>query len=900
MSSINFDNVYLLLIAIPLLVLFTVPFAIAVRKENRNGHNVASMVMHVAMAVLIAFSAAGTTVVSVLTETQVYVVADVSYSAEQNLDKIDESIGKLKNNLPRNSKLGTVCFAKDYEVLFAPGERVKSVKDSGVDISETNIKEALEYTGTLFKADAIKRIVLITDGLASDLRDDNALKRTVDTLKSRGVRVDAIYLDDNLPEGAKEVQVSGVDFTRSTYLNHEEKAVAYVRSSYSVYAYVSLYRNGVQAKREPVQLAAGNNGVTFHLNTTEAGDIDYEVRVEAEGDGYAGNNAFAFTQTVSDTVNVLLITDSPKDKEAAERLFGEKATIDSYVATAKVPDTVEELCRYDEIMLSNVDVRNFSHTERFVESLDQAVSFFGKSLVTFGNTFIQNNTDETLKKLEDMLPVRFGNNAQAPKMYTIVIDISRSMAFNYHLIVAKQAARNLLSFLQDDDYVSIVAFSGNSELPVPPQKVGENRGKIEEAINRLSVNQGTVIGAGLKMALKWTNDSRFREKQVMLISDGLDYVGAGASDGDPLTIVRQMKANNIVTSVLDVGRGGRDFSDPVAQNAKSLLESLAAVSGDKDAHYFYAATPEELDGVMFGEIADDLTKTEIDAPAFVSAQRRNDAVLKDISSDDLFDNYVGGFYANSPKASANTVLVAKYVPDATQSDVSADVPIYAYWGYGNGKVASFTSKLTGGGSNMPEWMDKWNKAGMMETFMNNVFETNLPAVKTDVPYTVNVSTQGKFARIEITPAVLHAGAKATVKVTVPGAEEIEDTFVYDAEGYFYEFALPATGEYKITTVYSYGGSDYAASADFKVSYLAEYDRFAIYDVSVLHKMVGGDGEVSTDGNLIIENDEKELGIYRFNLTVPLLIAAVVLWVADVVVRKLKWNDIKSLFVKVKK
>ena len=50
MSSINFDNPWLLLLAIPLAALFIVPFFIAIRKDNANGHNIASGVIHIIMA----------------------------------------------------------------------------------------------------------------------------------------------------------------------------------------------------------------------------------------------------------------------------------------------------------------------------------------------------------------------------------------------------------------------------------------------------------------------------------------------------------------------------------------------------------------------------------------------------------------------------------------------------------------------------------------------------------------------------------------------------------------------------------------------------------------------------------------------------------------------------------
>lgn len=114
MSSINLDNAYLLFLIIPLVLLFAVPFAVAVKKQNANGHNIASLALHIIIAVLIAFTAAGTTIITTVTETNVYVLADVSYSANKNLDTVDEYINRLGGSLPGNSKMGVICFGKDY------------------------------------------------------------------------------------------------------------------------------------------------------------------------------------------------------------------------------------------------------------------------------------------------------------------------------------------------------------------------------------------------------------------------------------------------------------------------------------------------------------------------------------------------------------------------------------------------------------------------------------------------------------------------------------------------------------------------------------------------------------------------------------------------------------------
>ncbi len=231
MSSINFDNPWLLLIFLPIAALFAVPFFIAVRKDNLNGHNVTSGIMHVVMALIIAFVAAGTSITVTSAQTDVYVLADVSYSATRNLDTVDDYISDLRGNLPPRSRMGVICFGRDYKLVSRLGEGLKSVKNSGVDDSGTDIAGVLNYAGSLFRNDVIKRLVLITDGKQTVGGDAAAVKRQVDALAERNIHVDAIYLDDNLKEDAREVQISDVSFSPSVCLNREEDAVLAVECS---------------------------------------------------------------------------------------------------------------------------------------------------------------------------------------------------------------------------------------------------------------------------------------------------------------------------------------------------------------------------------------------------------------------------------------------------------------------------------------------------------------------------------------------------------------------------------------------------------------------------------------------------------------------------------------------
>ena len=84
-----------------------------------------------------------------------------------------------------------------------------------------------------------------------------------------------------------------------------------------------------------------------------------------------------------------------------------------------------------------------------------------------------------------------------------------------------------------------------------------------------------------------------------------------------------------------------------------------------------------------------------------------------------------------------------------------------------------------------------------------------------------------------------------------------------------------------------------------IAYPSEYDSFALYDEGTLHKMIGANGNVYR-GSFEIVNDESEVGLYNVSLNMPLLITCVVLFAVDIAVRKLKWEDIKSLFKRRKK
>ena len=884
MINISFDNPYLLLLIIPLFAAILVPYFIAIRKENKSRAAVVGLVMHLVISLLIILAAAGMSNVTVITKTELYVVADVSYSADNSLDTVDRYIRDIEKNLPKNTEMGVVTFAKNYRLHTPLGEEITSVSESRVNRSSTDLVSALKYTNTLFSDNAIKKIVIITDGMFTDPDSTGKLAAMIADMKSEDVYIDAIYLDSNLSDGAKEIQVSSVDFADSVYKGREAVASILVESTFDTDVIITLTRNGIPYREKAVSLIFGYNVVNFNLDTAEPGEYTYEATVTSREDTSDKNNAMSFTQCVSDGLRILLITGDRSEINVVSELYGEGAEIDAYVQPAPagvnsfptpfhVPFTVEDLCWYDEIILSNVDVRAISNCDTFISSLDTVVSLYGKSLITAGNNKIQNAEGGSLKALEDLLPVRFGNDDSDPKLYTLVIDSSRSMEFrNFdYFRMAKLSASYLLDMLDEEDYFSIITFSGDVYNLVPPKKASEeNISEAVKIVNNLDVTQGTMRGSALEAALNMMSPLNFNEKQIMLISDGMSFEGGATLVDDPLAMADMLKANNITVSTLNAGNR--------EQLGITTMKNIASRGGGK---YYFCESSENLEDVMFNEIADDVTETEIVGRTEIIINRPSDSVLEGVSSLGPINGYV---YAKK-KAGAGTVLSTVYTKSGGGT---VEAPIYAYWSYGTGRVASLTTNLSG------NWIRGWNNEDG-RLFLKNIISSNIPEKRIDYPYTVSVDFDGRYSHIEIIPAVVNPDATVTVSVTLPDGSELGEVLTLDSYGYFYSAETGAVGKYTVNVTYNWSTKSYSSETYYDISYSPEYDSFAVSSPASLYAIMRDNGTVNEDSDVDLSNEEGKVATYVLKFAVPFMAIAALLYVVDTIIRKLQWADIQSLF-----
>ena len=530
----------------------------------------------------------------------------------------------------------------------------------------------------------------------------------------------------------------------------------------------------------------------------------------------------------------------------------------------------------------------------FVDSLNTVVSQFGKSLVTFGDLQLQNKMgadnaeeeqtpDAAVELFKGMLPIEFGNDNQDGKLLTIVLDTSRSMEQASKYAKAKEVSIGLLEMLTEQDRFAIVTFWGdNNVLQQPVKATKENIEKAIKEVEDVQAKQGTLIGEALNAAFKLIAKEPLKNKQIMLVTDGASW-GQASAEMNPPKIIENMRSAGIVTSVVNL------CNDVEKPPNKTKIEEMGKAGG---GNVYYISGNSAAD-IMLAEIADDVGEKIIEIPTQVNVALRGDELLDGVKQ----TLSVNGFVNNTAKADATTVLTAQYSPIGTGK---VDVPIYAYKDYrdSDGRVSSFTSKFA--------WIDhwkengEWTKDGAGGQLLSNIFKANTPKQKTESPFDVQITYDGTNANVSLYPSRLRPDAVVGIEVSIPNVEETQkETLYFQTNGYSYDFKTPTTGKYTIKMTYTYAGApeQEPISVFFDIAYSPEYDAFQAYDPADIHRFIRHRGQITTDGTVDLSNDGGEVATYTIDFTIPFAIAVVVLFVIDIMIRKLKWSDVKGLFKK---
>ena len=871
MNNIRIENPWLLFVAIPLVIAVLVGFFLLPKAKKSRPKNIISLVLHLVISFTLALAFANIQFKKTSSNVEVYVVVDCSDSEKASVKQIDEVVSQVyTQSSGSNTKVGVVAFGLNQELLVKPGEKFTTVADMFDSTKHPNflrdgsdIGSAMNYTASLYSEDTVKRMVVISDGQETDGDAVNA----VETLISgdNPIHIDTVSLTGNYEN---EFAILGLNYTDHAYINRDEKVKVSIRSKRAADVTVNLNSNGEVVQSIETTLNRGLNVVSFSLNSTVAGVFEYEVTLSSRGgalDTFSENNVRRFTQDYTDKFNVLFIGDTAEDYNSLVNLdlYTENTTIDSYVDTSVVPYKLEDLVKYDEIVLSNINVLELDDSEEFVTNLRTAVMVHGKSLQTYGTTYtgIDNEEYRYADYYNDMLPVQY--QSDEAKAVILLIDVSGSMDTDDRISMAKKGAIAMLDQLNDNDMIGVLTFS-DSVKTIQSLTLAKNKTTIIRQINRIKTEGGTTMGPGLKEAGRQLASADVEYRYVITLSDGDPF-----DPDDCKTNVRRLAGNDIIFSFINITNN--------SQTSISLLKSLANLG---NGNYYYCNNARKLADVMVNSISD-LENLEIDqTDSPISFRTADDPVL-----DNVYTLYnINGFNYCRIKNAATTVLTVTYLQtDLDNNTNTATIPLYAYWRYGNGKVSSFTSSLSS------YWTTEFRENGDGKQFFKNSVYQTLPDRNNSHILTLDYKNNGLSTDVFVSPNNNDAGGYIVADIDVDGTKT-QYELVFDGVNYSANIPTPKTGKYNATISYykNKGDSEPADQIDAPIyfDYSKEYDIFTDENNDVMFNVAKkANGNFNEESYTYLVTEEELNSTSFISTMMAFLLTSVVLFLVDIFVRK---------------
>src|SRR5512133_1173544 len=136
-----------------------------------------------------------------------------------------------------------------------------------------------------------------------------------------------------------------------------------------------------------------------------------------------------------------------------------------------------------------------------------------------------------------------------------LIDVSGSMDYPNKLPLLKKAMKLLVSQLREQDRVAMVVYAGSSGL-VLPSTSGDQKERINAALDRLQAGGSTAGSAGLKLAYETAEENYMKNgnNRIILATDG-DFNVGPSSNAEMERMIELYMNKGIFISVTGFGMG---------------------------------------------------------------------------------------------------------------------------------------------------------------------------------------------------------------------------------------------------------------------------------------------------------------------------------------------------------
>ena len=539
-----------------------IPLVFLMRKQS-----IFVVLLRCAVIALLALAIADPFEVETDSEEELSAVIDVSSSMSSKA--LRASLKELADFDAPEAKISLIPFAKK------PGEAI-SLEPGW---SETNVLSQLEaargqldagdtdLSAALWSAEnqsSSASILVLSDGFETQ----GSAREAATDLTTRGIKIFPLLADESaFLDSALTLESVYAPLT----LNSGEKATirTTIKNSFSELrkGNVEVWLDSKKLETKSIEVGAGAE----RLVTVESPEIKgglKRIRTVLRIDGEEPQELHRWI-SVKERSKVLILSGKDEDARTLPRLLRLKGyALDSRVldGSERAPDSLEN---FSTVLLNNAAKRQLPKS--FLPKLEKFVAAGGGLIILGGDrSFGLGGYIDT--PLETVSPLKFVPPQTRKKRVrngvVLVLDKSKSMAYQGKIHAAKLAALTSISALKDDDLVSVIGFDSAPFVIIRLAKVSEVKPGAERRLRNLTAAGKTNLWPALAAARQALRSSDAGRKHIIVLSDGKIPLGR---NNYPEELRRARKEGITISAVALGAEADLQFMRFMAKNGKGAF-----------------------------------------------------------------------------------------------------------------------------------------------------------------------------------------------------------------------------------------------------------------------------------------------------------------------------------------
>ena len=477
----------------------------------------------------------------------VVLVVDRSRSMPPGDDEVRELAAQVAARLRPGDRLGVVAFGRDAVVLAPPraGFRWPDA-ERPLDRDGTDLAAALQAGAALVPPGRHGSLLLWSDGEHHGGDADAAARAAL----RRGLRIDAHVVARRT---GVDVAVAELQAPSEVAVGEPFALVAVVTSDRACRARWRLFDGGELARDGEVELREGRNLLQFRRTLGQPGQHELAFEVERDGDSVAANDRGLAVVRGSAPLRVLCITPGGRDDRLTRSLRAAGLEVE-VAAPALAPLSLAALDGVRCVVLEDVGAGELptgalGALERWVKDLG------GGLLMTGGKaSFGVGGWHRT--PVEQVLPVTMEMREEQRRFglaLAVALDRSGSMAADAggvsKMQLADRGAAAAIELLSPIDAVAVIAVDSAPHVVVPLQPV-DDRARLAGEVRRIeSMGGGIYVGEALYAAARQLAASTQQNRHILLFADASD----AEQPGDYTAFVPELVRSGVTVSVIGLG-----------------------------------------------------------------------------------------------------------------------------------------------------------------------------------------------------------------------------------------------------------------------------------------------------------------------------------------------------------